>query len=313
MMKKTVVIRSDPDRRQWWKATFQNLLPEFEVVLLDEDDYSDDDVHYAVVWNPPLGMFGRFPNLECVVSIGAGISHILKDPNYPLNIPLIRTTGLPFQVRMAEYVVLHVLRFHRKLASIESSHSKRQWVQYLTPLASEVTVGFMGLGNLGSFAAQAISRLGFRTRGWSRRGKPVAGVEVFQGEEQLGEFLKDSNILVSILPQTPETENLLSSKIFQLLPDNSFFINAGRGENLVDEDLLTALNNGKLAGATLDVFRNEPLSATSPLWNHPKILITCHTAAAIDPRVGGQIIASNLRTFSRGEFVRDLVDISQGY
>lgn len=298
---------------QWWRKTFRELLPEVQVVLLEEEGYDPASVAYAVVWDPPIGMFARFPNLQCVVSIGAGVSHILKDKDYPQNVPIIRTIGKPLQTKMAEYVVLHVLRFHRRLDDVMQAYREKNWTQYQTPLASEVTVGVMGLGNLGAVAAKTLSDLRFRVVGWSRRGRSIEGVEVYKGKAQLREFLSSVSILVSILPQTPATENVLCKEVFEMIPDGAFLINIGRGENLVESDLLTALNSGKLAGATLDVFREEPLSVDDPLWAHPKVLITCHTAAAIDPKVGGEIIASNLRKFIMGQEVPDIVDIEQGY
>lgn len=315
MRKPAVVIRSEPHRRQWWKETLGGLLPEFGVFLLEEDEraYEPRDVEYVVAWNPPLGMFARFPNLKGVLSIGAGVSHILKDPHYPRGVPLIRTVGEPFRVRMAEYVTLHVLRHHRRLADVQAAHRQCAWTQHLTPLASETTVGVMGLGALGSAAARALAALRYRVHGWSRTGRPLDGVRVFAGPEQLQAFLCEVAILVVLLPHTPDTENILCARTLSMLQDGACLINAGRGECVNDDDLLAALDSGKLSAATLDVFRQEPLPALHPFWQHPKILVTCHTAAAVDPRVGGRIIANNLRAAARGEQLPDLVNLERGY
>jgi glyoxylate/hydroxypyruvate reductase len=312
-MAATMVVRVDPERRAWWRETLQELLPELRIVLWDEDHYDPAEVEYAVVWNPPLGGFKRLVHLKCVASVGAGVSHILKDPAYPRDVPIIRTVGEDLRCRMAEYVALHVLRFHRKLPEIEAAQKARSWRQYVEPLARNVAVGVMGLGNLGGFAARRLCGLGYRVSGWVRSSGRAEGIKVYVGPEQLHDFLADLNILVCLLPQTALTEDLLDRRVFDALPDGACLINAGRGQCLVEEDLLAALDRAKLGGATLDVFREEPLPAAHPFWRHPKVLITGHTASAIDPLVGGRIIADNIRAFMRGEPIADLVDIERGY
>jgi len=312
-VKETLVIRVDPERRQWWKKTLQELLPNLRVVLFDEDDYEVSAVKYAVVWDPPLGAFSGMSSLRCVASVGAGVSHILKDPDYPRDVPIIRTIGESLRLRMSEYVALHVLRYHRRLPEVMAAHEARCWTQHLSPLASDVSIGIMGVGNLGSFAAHTLSSLGYRVSGWSRRPKEIEGLTSYHGDDQLTEFLSSATIFVCMLPQTSRTENILCRNVFAVMPDGSALINVGRGECLVESDLLDALDSGKLHGATLDVFREEPLSVDSPLWGHPKVLITCHTASAIDPAVGGELIAANLRAFIRGDDVPDIIDMEQGY
>lgn len=309
----TLVIRVDPERRAWWKETMQKLLPELGIVLWDEDDFDPQEIEYAVVWNPPIGFFEQLVNLKCVVSVGAGVSHILKDPGYPKHVPIIRTVGEDLRRRMSEYVTLHVLRFHRRLPEIQAAQKNTQWIQYVEPLAWEVNVGVMGLGNLSGFAARTLASIGYNVSGWVRRAKRMEGITVYAGDEQLADFLAKTNILVCMLPQTPLTENILNRQTFDAMPGGSYLINVGRGECLVEEDLLEALGEGKLSGATLDVFWEEPLPADHPFWSHPKILITCHTASAIEPKVGGQIIANNIQAFIRGDNVPDIVDIEQGY
>jgi glyoxylate/hydroxypyruvate reductase A len=312
-MENTLLIRVDPERRSWWKKTLETLLPEIRVVLFDEDEYIPSDITIAVVWNPPIGMFKKFSNLRCVISVGAGVSHILKDPDYPRHVPIIRTTGESLRIRMSEYVALHVLRFHRRLPEIEIAHKERKWTQFLAPVAPEVQVGIMGLGNLGAFCARTLFALRYSVVGWSRRKKEIEGVTCFFGDDQLDKFLSSTQIIVCMLPQTSKTKDILCAKTFTSMQKGSYLINVGRGECLVEEDLIAALDNGRLAGATLDVFREEPLPSRSSFWTHPKILVTCHTASAIDPAVGGQIIAENVKAFLRGDHVSDVVDIEQGY
>ncbi len=309
----SLVIRVDPRRRQWWKQIIQSKLPELKVVLLDEDDYDPLDVRYAIVWNPPMGMFGRFPNLKCVASVGAGVSHILKDPGYPAQIPIIRCVSEALRMRMAEYIVLHVLRFHKRLPEVQAAHAKKQWHQIISPLASDITVGILGMGNLGGYAARQLHTMGYTVAGWSRRKKDIGNVRCYGGDEQLDDFLSTVDILICMLPHTRETENILSKETLSKLPRGSYLINAGRGECLVDTDLIELLNAGHLNGATLDVFRREPLPADHPFWSHERILVTGHSAGIIDPAIGGETIADNIKKFINGEPVPDMVDIGKGY
>lgn len=312
---KTLVIRVDPERRAWWKQTLQEYLPDLRVLLKDEDidQYKPADVHYVVTWNPPSGWLATFPNLECVASVGAGVGHILKDPDYPRRVPIIRTVSESLRMRMTEYVVLHVLRFHRRLPEITDANAKAEWIQYVEPLARDTRVGILGLGNLGGAAARALAALGYDVAGWSRKARPIEGASVYSGEQGLREVLAHSQILVCMLPQTAATQDVLDRTAFAAMPSDGCVINVGRGENLVDADLIAALDSGHLRGATLDVFREEPLPSTHPFWSHPRILITSHTASAIEPATGGRVIADNLLAFIRGEQVPDIVDIEQGY
>jgi glyoxylate/hydroxypyruvate reductase A len=307
-----IVIRVDPERRQWWKQTMSELLPEYEFVLWDEDDFDKGEIIYAITWSPPAGALASLPNLKAVFSVGAGISHITDDPSYPRHVPIIRTTGERLRQRMCEYITLHVLRIHRRLPEIEAASARREWKQFVEPVASNVVVGLMGVGNLGGAVASSLQGLGYSVRGLTREGKPRAGLEVFPYGE-ISQFLAGVNILISILPGTPETENIVRSEHLTQLPDGAWVINVGRGSQVNDEDLLAALDTGKLAGAVLDVFRREPLPSEHPFWAHPKILITSHTASAIEPAVGGEIIAKNIRDFVAGAPVADLVDMDRGY
>jgi glyoxylate/hydroxypyruvate reductase len=311
-MKKKVVIRVDPERREWWKETMSRLLPELDVVLWDEDKYRKEDISYAIVWSPPVGGLASLPNLECVLSVGAGVAHITDDPTYPRKVPIIRTVGAALRQRMCEYVALHVLRIHRRLPEIEKAARAGEWKQFVEPVASNILVGLLGIGNLGAAVASTLRGLGYQVSGWSRRGRPIDGVRIF-AHGQLSQFLSGVNILISILPGTADTQDIINKSTISQLPQGSWVINVGRGSQVNDVDLIAALDSGHLAGAVLDVFRREPLPIDHPFWKHPKILITSHTASAIEPSVGGTIIAENLRAFMNGQKIADVVDIEQGY
>ncbi len=307
-----LIIHIGNARAQWWKETLQSLLPDIACRLWD-DPGDDADIDYAVVWKAPPGGLKRFANLKCIVSVGAGIDHVLCDPELPKGIPIIRTTGDELRQRMREYVVLHVLRFHRRLPEIEAAQPAREWRQVVVPPAPERKVGVMGLGNMGSDCAAALAAVGFDVAGWSRSPKWLRGITCFHGPEGRRPFLARSEILICLLPLTPETDAILGAELFRALPVGACVINVGRGEHLVETDLLAALDSGHIKGATLDVFRQEPLPDEHPFWDHRDVLITPHVASLIDPLAGGKRIADNLNLFRTGKPVPDMVDLEKGY
>ena len=307
-----LILHVPGPRGPWWVEHMRELLPEIEVRPWDEPG-DLETVEYAVVWKPPAGGLKRFPNLRCIISIGAGIDHILADPELPQGIPIIRTTGTDLSQRMREYVALHVLRLHRRLPEIEAAQPRREWLQLINPPAYERKVGVMGLGNLGADCARALAQIGFDTAGWARTPKSIENVRCHAGEAEFDAFLARTEILVNLLPLTPATEGILCKSLFDRLPEGACIINAARGQHLVEQDLLDALESGQISSATLDVFHKEPLPKDHPFWDHPKVLVTPHVASLIDPVAGGKMIAANLRRFIAGEPVPDLVDLSQGY
>lgn len=299
-------------RAAWWKSHMAALLPEADVRLADEE-MDKDAVDYAVVWKPAPGWLKTFPNLKCIVSIGAGIDHVLDDTDLPGHLPIIRTTSADLRIRMREYVVLQVLRLHRRLPDVEAGQPLREWRQIVEPPAHERRVGIMGLGNLGADCAKALAALGFDVAGWARSDKRLDGVTCFAGAEARDTFLARTDILVCMLPLTAATEGILNADLFRRLPQDAAVINVARGRHLVEEDLLDALGSGHIRGAALDVFRQEPLPETHPFWDHPDILVTPHIASLIDPVAGGHRIAENLRKFHAGEPVDDLIPPGKAY
>jgi len=306
-----LVLYLQSKRRVWWRDHLQSLLPEIDC-LLWEDCADKNAIDFAVVWRPPAGGLRQFKNLQAIVSIGAGIDHVLADPELP-EIPVIRTTGAELTQRMREYVCLHVLRIHRQCSDMEAAQREQRWRPVITPPATRRQVGIMGLGKLGTDAAIHLTQLGFSVSGWARSKHTIAGVNCYHGEQVPEDFLKRSEILVCLLPLTPDTRNMLNTNLFEQLPSGAGLINAARGEHLVESDLLAALESGQLANATLDVFRKEPLPSTHPFWTHPNIVVTPHNASLIDPLSGGAEIAANLRRFIRGDLIADLTDTKRGY
>ena len=295
----------DPGRARWWVRHLAALLPELDVRLA-QDVSEPDQVRYAVVWMPPHGLLAQWPRLHATVSIGAGVDHVVADPDYPMHVPIVRTVGPDMTQRMREYVALHVLRFHRELPTLERDSTAGRWRPFVTPVAGQRRVGVLGMGHLGRAAALTLHALGFQVAGWSRSGGTPEGIEGF-AKERLEAFLARSEILVCLLPLTADTDNLLDEERLAMLPAGARLINAARGAHLDERALSDALASGHVGGATLDVFRTEPLPAEHPFRSEPNVLVTPHLASLIDPDSGARVIAANLRRLEAGEPVADAV------
>jgi glyoxylate/hydroxypyruvate reductase A len=276
-----------------------------------------NDIAYACVWRPPRGTFANLPNLRAVFSLSAGVDRVLDDRELP-NVPLARAVHGDLTMRMVEYVTLHVLMHHRSQRIYDAQQRERIWRGHHQPAAVEVSVGVMGLGKIGLACATSLTALGFQVASWSRTAKNVPGIASFHGNEGLAPFLARTEILVCILPQTPETEGLLNLELLRKLKRNgalggAHLINAARGRLQVDADILTALDDGSLARATLDVFPIEPLPQSSPLWTHPRVTITPHNAGDLEPRVLTAAVLDQIERFERGAPLENLVDRQLGY
>ena len=204
-----IVLKVGQSRADWWKDHMVDLLPEHEIFLSSEV-IDKDSIDLAIVWLPEEGWLRTFSNLKCIFSIGSGIDHILKDKYLPTHIPIVRLTGDDLSTRMREYVVLHVLRLHRKLPEVEASQKSEEWNQVIEPPANYRTVGIMGLGNLGADCAKTLSKVGFNVLGWAKSEKSIEGVESYIGNSGLDAFLSKAEIVVCMLPLTPETTGIMT-------------------------------------------------------------------------------------------------------
>lgn len=306
-----LIIHVNSPRATWWRERLQALLPALDCRLWQEAG-DPAEIDYAAVWRPPPGGLKRFPNLQAIFSIGAGVDHVFSDPELP-PVPLIRLTGVALSQRMREYVALQVLRCQRRQAELDAAQRAARWQPLITPPASDCTVGVMGLGELGGAAATALAGLGFQVAGWARSAHRLDGVTCFHGDTQRAAFLGRSQILVCLLPLTPATDSILDRTLFARLPRGAWLINAGRGEHLVEADLLAALDTGQLTGAVLDVFRSEPLPPAHPFWRHPRITVTPHVASLVDPETGGRLLADRIRSFIAGDHTTGVVDPRRRY
>ena len=308
------IIGWDP---KGWDQLFRTLAPQHEIRLWPESTANPADVAYACVWKPPLGMLAGYPNLKAIFSLGAGADDILADPQLPA-VPIVRIVDNDLTMRMTEYVALHVLTYHRRQRTYDTQQRVRMWHDHEQAAASDVAVGIMGLGELGRAAAVGLQRLGFRVLGWSRTQKIIPAVETFYGMVGLEPFLRRTEILVCLLPSTLATRGILNLDTFRRLKFNgamhgAYLINAARGDLQVDADIVVALEDGTLAGATLDVFPTEPLPVTSPLWTHPKVTITPHNAAQSSPRALVTNILRQIDRFEVGMPLEYAVDRGRGY
>jgi glyoxylate/hydroxypyruvate reductase A len=287
-----------------------------EVVTAPEGS-EDASIHYAVVWRQPQGVLNRLPNLKALFSLGAGVDHVLNDPTLP-DLPIVRVVSDNLTQYMVEYVTWRVMDHLRRGSGYRDLQAKREWRELSQPLAAEISVGFMGLGELGGAAARALVPFGFKLNGWSRRPAKIAGVTSFTGPQELPAFLAATDILVVLLPLTEATRGIIDYDLLrQLRCDNglggSVLINAGRGGLQREDGILRALDDGTLKEASLDVFEREPLPADSPLWHHPSVFVTPHAAAPSDPRALVLPMLAQMDAYDRGEPLQHLVDRAAGY
>jgi glyoxylate/hydroxypyruvate reductase A len=270
-------------------------------------------IEYTLVWRPKPGDLRRYPNLKAIFNLGAGVDALLKDETLPENVPLIRLVDEALTGGMTEYVLYHVLRFHRRIPELEASQRRSEWAPLLYPMNRDRKVGILGLGVLGGDAAAKLVGFGFDVAGWSRTPKSLPGVTGFHGWDRLPAFLARSEIMVCLLPLTAETTGIINAKTLAQLPKGASVINAGRGGHVVQDDLLAALDSGHIAYATLDVFTPEPLPAEHPFWTHPRVTVTPHNASLTQPESAVPVVLEAIRRIERGERPANLVDRKLGY
>ena len=319
--KGTLALLIHGGTENWSPARWRRRLDEACVgrpVWLATDGGGDPaDVRYAAVWKPAPGELAAFPNLKVIFNLGAGVDALMADKSLP-SVPLVRVSVGDLTHRMTEYVALHVLIHHRQeLYLRDSQHEKRWQPKYQWPAAA-ITVGIMGLGTLGSDAAEVLARLGFRVAGWSNSPKQIEGVDCFHGKAQLDAFLRCTDILVCLLPLTSDTRHILNRGLFAKLNRSNpmgapVLINAGRGGLQNEADILSCLDDGTLGAVSLDVYATEPLPPDSPFWTHPKVVLTPHNAADTDPDEISKYVARQIDRFESGETLETLVDPTRGY
>ena len=300
-----------------WIERFQRLLPGRHI-LSAKGDFDPDQVDYVACWKHKPGSLATLKNVKVLFSLGAGVDHLVGDPNLP-DAPIVRIVDPDLTERMTEWVVWQCLDWLRQGKTYRAQQAERAWIDDRNqPAAKDIRVGVMGLGVLGQDSLDALRRMRFDVAGWSRSPKAIDGVPTFSGEDGLKPFLARTDILVVLMPLTEDTRGIIDATLLSGLARDGrlggpVLINAGRGGLQVEADILAALEAGTLKGASLDVFETEPLPQTSPLWLHPAVTVTPHNSAMSHPDAIGRAIAGQISDFEAGRPLRNVVDRRRGY
>jgi glyoxylate/hydroxypyruvate reductase len=305
-----ILLQSPRDRAAEWHAALIAAMPEATIAAWPDAPAHPD---YALVWKPPAELFVRARPIRAIFNLGAGVDGLMGIPTLPDDVLLIRLEDAGMAEQMAEYVTLAVLGAYREMDAYAAQQRNAVWRPRPRIAKSSFGVGFLGFGVLGNAVSRALLPFGFPLHAWSRTRKAAPGVVSYAGIAELDEFLAKAHVLVCLLPATPDTASLLDRTALETLPAGGYLVNVARGGIVVDEDLVALLDNGHLAGATLDVFRDEPLPPSHPFWHHPRITLTPHASAVtlVDESVAQ--IAAKIRRLEREEPVTGIVDRARGY
>lgn len=307
-----LLFKSDIDRGDSWRRALLEFDPGLD--LREWPEVGDPaDIEYALVWQPPRGELRTYPNLKVIFSIGAGIDHLASDPELPEGVPIVRMVEPGLTAGMTEFVVMSVLFHHRFMLDYAGQARDRVWREIEQVPPEDRRVGIMGLGVLGRDAAEKLRAFNFDLAGWSRAPKDIPGVASFHGDGGFIPFLNRSDILVCLLPLTAETRGIVDARALGALPRGAAFISVGRGQQVVEQDLLAALESGQLGGATLDVFQDEPLPKDSPFWDHPRVVATPHVASMTIAKGACAMVIDNIRRHKAGQSLLHVVDLKRGY
>ncbi|MBN3581863.1 glyoxylate/hydroxypyruvate reductase A [Algoriphagus aestuarii] len=274
------------------------------------DIKSPQEVEVVMLWNHPKGILNSFPNLKLISSMGAGVDHILNDDSVPEEIPIVRIVDEKLTFSMTNYVIMGVLNFHRQITRYQKDQSNHIWDMSNPEIP--VKVGVMGVGALGGDVLEKLSFMGFEVAGFGfseKRDFPYS----YYSKDEIQQFLSSVNVIVCLLPLTPDTENILNLELFSQCNPGSYLINVARGKHLVEEDLMVALEKGYLSGALLDVYRKEPLPADHPFWEEEKIMMTPHIASVTNPQAAAPQVIENIRRVKANQPLNNLVIRQRGY
>lgn len=306
-----LLYKSDPARGAEWRKILAEKAPDLSFRIWPEIG-DPAEIRYFVAWMPPDNLMEQFPNLELLISSGAGVDH-LDLSKLPPGLPVARMVETGIVDGMVEYVSMAVLGLHRDLIDYAAQQRDEVWKQIRVRPASTRRVGVLGLGMLGEASCRMLTNFGFQVAGWSRSRRAIEGVTCFAGSEELPEFLARTDILVCLLPLTDETRGMLNAELFAQLPKGARLVNTGRGGHLDQDALLAALDSGQISAAWLDVTTPEPLTKGHPLWSHPRVLVTPHIASMTQPETAVEVVLENLRRHKVGEPLIGLVDRTRGY
>lgn len=308
MKRLLIAARNNTDA---YAQRFREELPGHEVLTKLPDDGAP--VHYLVVGWPDPGLFARIPGLELILSLNAGVEHLLASGEVPPHVPVVRLVDAGLAEGMVEWVAAQVLAWHRNLFAYRRAQDERRWAQLPEKLARDRTVTVLGAGALGGPVAAMLATIGFSVRAWSRTPRAVAGVQTFSGADQLADAVAGADVLVNLLPSTSATAGLVNAALIARLAPGALLVNGGRGATVVDADVLAALDAGALGHAVLDVFRTEPLPADDPYWSRQDVTVSPHVAAPTHVATSVEVMVESVRAWERGEAPAHLVDRERGY
>ena len=296
-----------------WSSSLQEAMPEMDVRVYP-DEGNVNEIEYAVVWKHPRGILKQYPNLKAILSLGAGVDHVISDPELPDGLPIVRLVDKKLTHEMILHSLHWVLHFHSDQYQYRIQQQNREWIQQSSVQSEDRTIGIMGLGNIGKAIGESLVNLDFKVVGWGARPKNSLGaIEYYCGHEQLSKFLSETDILINVLPLTENTINLLTKSELEYLPKGSFIINIGRGGIINENDLISILDTGDIAATALDVFADEPLPEKNSLWAHPSVYITPHIAGQSNPGSAAKTIAENIRLIEKGESPYPIYSFNKGY
>lgn len=306
-----VIIRQD-EKINLWKNALLRANPELKVYSYLED-HPKEAIIMALIWKHPTGSLTGYPNLKCIASAGAGVDYIFEDTTAPKHLPITRVVDPYLASDMSEHVLAVILAHLKNLNTYKLQQVANIWKPKDYKRIKDVTVGILGLGELGALTAIDLVRTGFKVQGWSRTEKNIAHVKSFSGTNELGSFLGTTDILVCLLPLTPATQGFINTKLLAQLPKDAYVINVARGGHVVDADLLEQLDKEHISGACLDVYHEEPLANSHPFWQHKKVHMTPHYASVSDTNSVIPQILENYQNLLDGIKLINEVNREKGY
>ena len=308
-----MLYMSDWANGEHWATLMRQHLPDLDFRIHPEIG-DPADIEMALIWHVALDQLKTFPNLKLIASLGAGVDHLVGERHHlPDDVPLTRLVDPSMTSQMTAWCVMAVLNHHRRWDDYRALFRERRYDELDVAPPAGVTVGVLGLGELGGSVARALLPMGYRVCGWSRSPKDLDEIDCFHGKGQLPVFLATCDIVVCLLPLTAETTGILNAETFAQMKPGAFIVNGARGAHIVEADLIAAIDNGQIAGATLDVQVQEPMPPDHPFWFHPRILTFPHVAALTIAETCAPQIAENYRRMKDGRPLLNLVDMDRGY
>ncbi len=310
-----LLVRSGGDAAlPGWQAAFHEIVPELQVLGWNDPSVDPAHVRYVLVWEPDPGRLAGYPNLQVIFSSAAGVDHIVRDPHWPRHVPIVRMGADEMAQTVGEYVCLAALTILRDVPRFTAAQREACWDRFeAARTARDTRIGILGYGGIGQAAAAMLGGIGFPVHGWARHPKPSAGIRCFAGMAELDAFLACTDILIGILPDTPETRGLLDASRLAILPRGAALVNVGRGTLVALSDVIGALDAGHLSLAMLDVFETEPLPSSDPAWHHPRLVVTPHLAGFASPRARARWVADGIARHHAGAPLSNQYDPARGY